>query len=1254
MKITSNQMRSVFILAFTFFVLAAAAVVPTRYRWTGAVSNSWMTQANWQYISGPGSPTAYPGQGGASVGITHVAEFDASSSVNCDLGGSYYPTGGFYVGGIEVNGYTGTITQLPGNRLVISDASGISGAYDDQYKAIFNFGVGGQFIGSSYNYTGTEPYQDVVALMIGVEFEVGGSGMFYAPRGIQFRNHVTINASNFDANGGVCHFYPRSGHTYLGIAVGTVTNPYKINVPGVNFYEMKFHVPVWDFQGSDFNVNNDLILATGDKHLNNCTMHVKERILIFDANNGAYRLPAGGINGCAGNGVIVLDGTIPQQIIKTTADHQGPLPNVVINNPLGVQISGPVAIGQTLTFQVGMMTPMTITDTLVFTPSGSVTGADDGKYFDGRVKKHIYSTTAATFEFPVGKNGEYHPIIISSPTGGNAGPGSTNQNYYTQFTAEYFDTPTPSPLSVSATTYDVHDCQYWTLTRNNKPTSNAQVSLTWNSNTCQAPAYFALSSDLRVAQFDGSVWENRGVNGAVGAYTYGSKIQEASGAPVTQFLTGAPTYFTFCHASPYAPTPLTLTTTWTEPTCNPGTDGTATVNVSGAMGTISYSWSTTPVQTTPTATGLAMGTYTVTVTTSFGQSGTAIVNINTSTYSGVTLPSSTVYCGTSLPILLNLGSPAGGTYSGGAYITNAGTDYYFDPQISGPGTFPITYTDGFGCGYTATENIQVDPGPARPFGWEWANGPDITNVSRANDVAYHAAWDFIYVVGNFSGTVDFGGVTLTSAGGEDVYVACYLAFDGSLNWAQRYGGAGDDYGTGITFTGTTIGIVGHFTGTTNFGSFTAISNGDRDGFLCGLSITGIPTNFRSIGYAADDQVNAIANDGTNYYVVGYNNFTGSGTTISFGGGINITDLYAQAFLAKYSLSGTCQWATNGTTDWQKSNVIDINSNGNITVGGYMTWTPHGYLETYTPAGAFLKFNYFEAYPTGSYDYIGVIGGIGHDASGNIYITGAYSDNSFGASTAKFNTTGLASGSFAPITAGTTLNGIKNEIYNAVYSSDLDLINAVNIGANSGNYPHCDIEVDATGNQYITGTFIGTISNLCYSISSFGYDDIFVMKVDNMGVFQWAQKPDGGYFEYNPSLEMDPSGNLYLCGNIAAGPVTFGAFSVNAGATNAFQAKLTPTGTSVYRLAEESTETGVMPTGEFVVSPNPNNGQFNIICTSDAVKDVYVYDMNGRLVYSNIQTTETNLSIDISSEAKGLYMVHVVNGNNVQTERVSNQ
>src|SRR5690242_2638557 len=66
--------------------------------------------------------------------------------------------------------------------------------------------------------------------------------------------------------------------------------------------------------------------------------------------------------------------------------------------------------------------------------------------------------------------------------------------------------------------------------------------------------------------------------------------------------------------------------------------------------------------------------------------------------------------------------------------------------------------------------------------------------SSGNDAALGVAIDSqnnIIVVGGFHGTVDFGGVSLTSAGGFDIFVVKYSP-SGGLLWAKRFGGAWEE------------------------------------------------------------------------------------------------------------------------------------------------------------------------------------------------------------------------------------------------------------------------------------------------------------------------------------------------------------------------------------------------------------------------------------------------------------------------------
>src|SRR5204862_3667924 len=65
----------------------------------------------------------------------------------------------------------------------------------------------------------------------------------------------------------------------------------------------------------------------------------------------------------------------------------------------------------------------------------------------------------------------------------------------------------------------------------------------------------------------------------------------------------------------------------TDVNCFGGATGSATVAVTGGTPGYTYSWNTTPVQTTATATGLVVGSYLVTVTDANSCTTTAPVTI---------------------------------------------------------------------------------------------------------------------------------------------------------------------------------------------------------------------------------------------------------------------------------------------------------------------------------------------------------------------------------------------------------------------------------------------------------------------------------------------------------------------------------------------------------------------------------------------------------------------------------------------------
>jgi SprB repeat/Secretion system C-terminal sorting domain len=150
---------------------------------------------------------------------------------------------------------------------------------------------------------------------------------------------------------------------------------------------------------------------------------------------------------------------------------------------------------------------------------------------------------------------------------------------------------------------------------------------------------------------------------------------------------------------------LSLTTTKTDVSCNAGTNGSATVVASGNSGAITYSWNTTPAQTTATATGLGAGTYTVTVTESASCSATATVTI--------TQPSAALSAtATSTPT--TSGGSTGTTSvtaTGGTapytYLWSPGGQTTATASALAAGTYTVTVTDSKGCTKTATAIVTA-------------------------------------------------------------------------------------------------------------------------------------------------------------------------------------------------------------------------------------------------------------------------------------------------------------------------------------------------------------------------------------------------------------------------------------------------------------------------------------------------------------------------------------------------------------------
>lgn len=79
--------------------------------------------------------------------------------------------------------------------------------------------------------------------------------------------------------------------------------------------------------------------------------------------------------------------------------------------------------------------------------------------------------------------------------------------------------------------------------------------------------------------------------------------------------------------------------------------------------------------------------------------------------------------------------------------------------------------------------------------------------------------------------------------------------------------------------------------------------------------------------------------------------------------------------------------------------------------------------------------------------------------------------------------------------------------------------------------------------------------------------------------------------------------------------------------------------------------------DFVLYPNPNNGQFNIQFSSDSVNDVrvLVHDLLGKKVYENsYKKTATifNENVNIKNLSKGVYLLSIIDGDKKAEKKIS--
>ena len=433
--------------------------------------------------------------------------------------------------------------------------------------------------------------------------------------------------------------------------------------------------------------------------------------------------------------------------------------------------------------------------------------------------------------------------------------------------------------------------------------------------------------------------------------------------------------------------------------------------------------------------------------------------------------------------------------------------------------------------------------------FEWAKSMGDYNYDEARSITTDASGN-VYTAGSFSETTDFdpgvGTYILTNAGLDAAFVQ-KLDSSGNFLWAKSMGETSEAKANSITIDASgNVYTAGYFSGTTDFdpgvGTFNLTSS-DIGAFVQKMDASGNFLWAKSLenvsvtgGYSSANSITIDASG--NVYTAGY--FTGL-TDFDPGVGTYILTNYDDddIFIQKMDSSGNFLWAKSfGSSDQCRAHSITTDASGNVYTTGYFTETVdfdpgvgifnlrsifvrNVFIQKMDPLGNFLWAKSLASGGTSEAFSITI------DASGNVYTAGDFRGTvDFDPGVGIVNLTSNA-------------NGCSDAFVQKMDASG-NFLWAKSFGGTGSNYACCwinSITIDASGNVYTAGDFVGTVDfdpgvgTFNLTSSSFGQlINAFIQKLDASGNFLWAKAIGGIDRAYANSITIDASGNVYTAGD----------------------------------------------------------------------------------------------------------------------------
>ena len=523
--------------------------------------------------------------------------------------------------------------------------------------------------------------------------------------------------------------------------------------------------------------------------------------------------------------------------------------------------------------------------------------------------------------------------------------------------------------------------------------------------------------------------------------------------------------------------------------------------------------------------------------------------------------------------------------------------------------------------------------------WQWAVSP---GGGAINDIVIDDAGN-IYSTGSFSGSRVFGSTTLQSA-----FSTAYIAkqsSDGSYLWAIMPTASSTDYhystGSKLAIKNNYLYLTGFYlSDSLSFGSTTLIISSDGiNSNLTDLFVAKIDLNGQwqwavgGLGTKEDYAIGIALKSNGNSVI--YGSF--SSPTLQLGT-YTLTNSSVQGdddmFIAEISSNGVWEWASSasGNYDEYPSDVL-IDENDNIYLTGIFS-SPTLTCGIHSVASQQYWYNLFlaKANSLGEWQWLtSAIGAsdptpysLNFSSTHDLLLCGSYSTSNI-----AFGST-LLSNPNVP-----TTNWSNNlDIFIATADTNGNWLSAIRPDA-TGYNTVLDACTDLLGNIYLTGGFstnnstFGSTTLVNQSNPSFFYD-VFVCKISESGISEWAIRAGAGDTEVSSTIAIDNNQNVYVGGYFNQPNTSFGSITLpfiqSGSLVCSFLARL---GNNTTGLSSE------FSTPAFILNPNPARETVQLSGLPSAT--AILLDALGRTVRT-VSLIQGAATLDVRGLPAGLYVV----------------